>query len=103
MTLVLGNRACYGSELENANVLIRGQPYQQRSYVQKGPLVAADSNHFTRFVHKVLSRFTRNEFKPGTKATIGVEFATRTLSIDEKAIKAQVWDTGKSYDTSCSP
>jgi len=41
----------------------------------------------------LLSRFTRNEFNLDSKSTIGVEFATRTLSIDEKTIKAQIWDT----------
>lgn len=46
--------------------------------------------------HTVLSRFTRNEFNLDSKSTIGVEFATRTLSIDEKTIKAQIWDTGNS-------
>lgn len=41
----------------------------------------------------LLSRFTTNEFNPDSKATIGVEFATRTLEIDGKKIKAQIWDT----------
>jgi len=41
----------------------------------------------------LLSRFTRNEFNLDSKSTIGVEFATRTLSIDDKTIKAQIWDT----------
>ncbi|XP_071698743.1 ras-related protein Rab2BV-like [Rutidosis leptorrhynchoides] len=41
----------------------------------------------------ILSRFTRNEFYLESKATIGVEFATRTLQVEEKTIKAQIWDT----------
>lgn len=41
----------------------------------------------------VLSRFTRNTFNQDSKSTIGVEFATRTIQIDNKAIKAQIWDT----------
>ncbi|AWU73702.1 hypothetical protein CAS74_001509 [Pichia kudriavzevii] len=41
----------------------------------------------------LLSRFTRNEFNADSKATIGVEFATRTLEVDGKKIKAQIWDT----------
>lgn len=52
-----------------------------------------------RLTCTVLSRFTRNEFNLDSKSTIGVEFATRTLSIDDKTIKAQIWDTGKS----CGP
>ncbi|KAJ0780418.1 putative small GTP-binding protein [Helianthus annuus] len=41
----------------------------------------------------ILSRFTRNEFNLESKATIGVEFATRTLQVEGKMIKAQIWDT----------
>ncbi|KAA8520261.1 hypothetical protein F0562_014517 [Nyssa sinensis] len=42
---------------------------------------------------QLLSRFTRNEFSLDSKATIGVEFQTRTLVIDQKTVKAQIWDT----------
>ncbi|XP_074591314.1 ras-related protein Rab11B-like isoform X2 [Curcuma longa] len=41
----------------------------------------------------LLSRFTRNEFSLESKATIGVEFATRTIQVNEKVVKAQIWDT----------
>ncbi|KAI3847453.1 hypothetical protein MKX03_001966 [Papaver bracteatum] len=41
----------------------------------------------------ILSRFTRNEFCLESKSTICVEFATRTLQVDGKKIKAQIWDT----------
>jgi len=42
----------------------------------------------------VLSRFVRNEFNLESRSTIGVEFATRVITIDDKRIKAQIWDTG---------
>eukprot|EP00764_Aduncisulcus_paluster_P013662 gnl/Carplike_NY0171/727_a1005_2184.p1 GENE.gnl/Carplike_NY0171/727_a1005_2184~~gnl/Carplike_NY0171/727_a1005_2184.p1 ORF type:complete len:212 (-),score=61.96 gnl/Carplike_NY0171/727_a1005_2184:42-677(-) len=42
---------------------------------------------------QLLSRFTRNTFNIDSKSTIGVEFATRNVSIDDKMIKAQIWDT----------
>nr|VDD38844.1 unnamed protein product [Brassica oleracea] len=42
---------------------------------------------------QLLARFSRNEFSIESKATIGVEFQTRTLTIDNKTIKAQIWDT----------
>ncbi|URD73035.1 ras-related protein [Musa troglodytarum] len=42
---------------------------------------------------QLLARFARNEFSVDSKATIGVEFQTRTLTIDSKTIKAQIWDT----------
>lgn len=41
----------------------------------------------------LLSRFTKGEFMPDSKSTIGVEFATRTVSVGDKTIKAQIWDT----------
>ncbi|XP_040991146.1 ras-related protein RABA4c [Juglans microcarpa x Juglans regia] len=42
---------------------------------------------------QLLARFTRNEFSLESKATIGVEFQTKTLLIDHKTVKAQIWDT----------
>ncbi|TQE13401.1 hypothetical protein C1H46_000968 [Malus baccata] len=42
---------------------------------------------------QILSRFTKNEFCFDSKSTIGVEFQTRTLTIQGKLIKAQIWDT----------
>lgn len=42
---------------------------------------------------QLLARFARNEFSLDSKATIGVEFQTKTLLIDHKTIKAQIWDT----------
>lgn len=41
----------------------------------------------------LLSRFTRNEFNLESKSTIGVEFATRSITVDGRRIKAQIWDT----------
>ena len=40
-----------------------------------------------------LSRFTRDQFLPESKTTIGLEFATKTIHIDKTVIKAQIWDT----------
>ncbi|XWS56224.1 hypothetical protein CRYUN_Cryun09bG0067800 [Craigia yunnanensis] len=42
---------------------------------------------------QLLARFSRNEFSVDSKATIGVEFQTKTLAIDHKIVKAQIWDT----------
>jgi len=42
----------------------------------------------------LLSRFTKNVFTLDEKSTIGVEFATRIISMEDgKNIKMQVWDT----------
>ncbi|KAM7275687.1 hypothetical protein ACFE04_017553 [Oxalis oulophora] len=42
---------------------------------------------------QILARFARNEFSLDSKATIGVEFQTRTMVIEHKSVKAQIWDT----------
>lgn len=42
---------------------------------------------------QILARFARDEFSLDSKATIGVEFQTRTLNIQHKSVKAQIWDT----------
>lgn len=41
----------------------------------------------------LLSRFTRGEFSLESKSTIGVEFATKSVTVEGKVIKAQIWDT----------
>ena len=41
----------------------------------------------------ILSRFTRDFFSEDSKSTIGVEFATKNIVINNKLIKANIWDT----------
>ncbi|XP_066283999.1 uncharacterized protein [Branchiostoma lanceolatum] len=41
----------------------------------------------------LLSRFAFNRYDSGSKPTIGIEFATKTMKIEGKTIKAQIWDT----------
>ncbi len=41
----------------------------------------------------LLTRYSRNEFSSETKTTIGVEFATSLVNIDDKNIKVTLWDT----------
>ncbi|KAJ7048950.1 GTP-binding protein ypt3 [Mycena amicta] len=41
----------------------------------------------------LLSRFTRGEFNPDSKSTIGVEFATKSIEVGGKIVKGQIWDT----------
>lgn len=42
----------------------------------------------------LLTRFSRNEFSLESKTTIGVEFATKTITTESgRVIKAQIWDT----------
>ena len=66
-----------------------------RKYTQSEPVEkVAVSDYGPR---PVLSRFTRNEFNLETKSTIGVEFATRSINVDGKTLKAQIWDTGTPF------
>ena len=51
----------------------------------------------------MLSRFVRNEFNADSRSTIGVEFATRIVTVEDKRVKAQVWDTGTHDLTSPDP
>jgi len=41
----------------------------------------------------LLVRFTRNEFHEKSKATIGVDFGTKSIEISGKIVTAQCWDT----------
>jgi len=41
----------------------------------------------------LLGRFARDEFNQDSESTIGVEFATKVITVDGKRVKAQIWDT----------
>lgn len=45
----------------------------------------------------LLSRYTKNEFHLGSKATIGVELAHKTIAIEDKNVRAQIWDTAGNW------
>jgi len=67
------------------------------------PLGSATFDHLFKIVlvgdsgvgkSNLLSRFTKDTFNIDEKSTIGVEFATRIVPMDDgKLIKAQIWDT----------
>lgn len=40
----------------------------------------------------ILTRYTRGEFLLGSPGTIGVQFSSKTIEIEEKRVKVQVWD-----------
>ena len=50
----------------------------------------------------LMSQFTSGEFSLDNKATIGVGFAARSIEHNGKKIKAQIWDTGKTFSSSSS-
>lgn len=66
-----------------------GDYNQKIDYVFKVVLIGDSAVGKTQ----LLARFSRNEFSVDSKATIGVEFQTKTLVIDQKTVKAQIWDT----------
>ncbi len=41
----------------------------------------------------LITRFCQNHFKDSYVATIGVDFKIKTIMIDEKKYKMQIWDT----------
>ena len=41
----------------------------------------------------IVARYTHNTFDEELKATIGVEFGAKTIVLEDKIIKAQIWDT----------
>jgi small GTP-binding protein len=41
----------------------------------------------------LLLRYTKNQFKKHSQSTIGVEFATRNIAVDDQQVRAQIWDT----------
>jgi hypothetical protein len=67
----------------------RGELGQRIDYVFKVVLIGDSAVGKSQ----LLARFARNEFNLDSKATIGVEFQTRTLTIDNRTVKAQIWDT----------
>ncbi|KAJ8765738.1 hypothetical protein K2173_014860 [Erythroxylum novogranatense] len=66
-----------------------GDPSQKIDYVFKVVLIGDSAVGKSQ----ILARFARNEFSLDSKATIGVEFQTRTMVIQHKSVKAQIWDT----------
>ncbi|KAF2313304.1 hypothetical protein GH714_010271 [Hevea brasiliensis] len=70
-----------GGELENHE--------EKRDYVFKAAVIGDSAVGKTH----LLSWFTKNKFCFDSKSTIGVEFQTRTVTIEGKVVTAQIWDT----------
>ena len=41
----------------------------------------------------ILLKYLKNQFNENSKTTIGVEFGTKNIIINNKRIKIQIWDT----------
>lgn len=51
-------------------------------------------SHGNASTASVVTRFVKNTYTEESKPTIGVEFATRTILIDNVRVRIQIWDTG---------
>ncbi|GMS98330.1 hypothetical protein PENTCL1PPCAC_20505, partial [Pristionchus entomophagus] len=51
----------------------------------------------------LLTRFTENKFSIENKTTIGVDFATKSIQVEGKTVKAAIYDTaGQERFRACS-
>ena len=41
----------------------------------------------------IMLRYLNKEFNQNTKATVGVEFGSKNIKIENKIVKGQIWDT----------
>jgi len=63
----------------------KNQPYKYFKYIIVGDTAVGKSC--------LLLQFTDKRFQPVHDLTIGVEFGSRTINIDGKQVKLQIWDT----------
>lgn len=71
--------------------------YQNYAYVFKF-IIVGDSCKSANDISGVgksclLLQFIDRRFKPSHDLTIGVEFGSRTVNVENKLIKLQIWDT----------
>lgn len=50
----------------------------------------------------LIKKFTKNKFSPNYLTTIGVEFESKELIIDEQKVQLQIWDTVSLFFSRCS-
>ena len=41
----------------------------------------------------IMSKYLKNQFREDSKATVGVEFGSKQITVENHQIKAQIWDT----------
>lgn len=60
-------------------------------------ILIGDSSNFLFYTDVgkscVLMRLLENRFKSQHEPTLGVEFGSKMFTVNEKAIKVQIWDT----------
>ncbi|EGG18213.1 Rab GTPase [Cavenderia fasciculata] len=78
---------CYGKNTEEPTFSDRkANPYSHLfKYIMVGDSAVGKSNLLLQFVDK--------RFSPNSDFTIGVEFGSRSINIDNNQVKLQIWDT----------
>ena len=41
----------------------------------------------------IILRFSQDTYDQKQKATVGIDFLTKTITVDDKIVRMQVWDT----------
>lgn len=83
--------------------MAKGLDYNNHEHNRRGFWLPFQTGRHWRFLSSyldsgvgktnLLSRFEKNEFTHESKATIGVEFATKTVALEQARVKIQIWDT----------
>ena len=77
---------------ENIDIKILDNPNAKEEYKFKVVVVGDSGVGKTNLIH----RFVNNTFNKDSKATVGVEFSSKCVKVNNSIIKAQIWDTGMS-------
>jgi Ras-related protein Rab-2A len=78
--------SCCGETPPRPASAVHAQPYKHLfKYIIVGDTAVGKSC--------LLQQFTDNRFQPVHDLTIGVEFGSKTIMIDNNAVKLQIWDT----------
>lgn len=84
------NRSSLSTSTSNYNYLFRyiivGDMGKKYKYFFKKNYLAVGKSC-------ILLQFTENKFRHQHELTIGVEFGAKTIDIDGKVVKIQIWDT----------
>ena len=74
---------------ENIDIKILDNPNAKEEYKFKVVVVGDSGVGKTNLIH----RFVNNTFNKDSKATVGVEFLSKTFIINKEIFKIEIWDT----------
>ena len=49
----------------------------------------------------VLTRYAHNQFKPAFQTTVGIEFSSKVVYVEEKPLQINMWDTAGQEKYQC--